>query len=158
MRRTLLALALGALLLVPSLAFAQSAGGPVRVQQDPGMLTACNQFATATGAGNTSVAPSLNPGGGNYVYVCMIDIEVGANAAVTGAGVVQGCVTAGLSTNLTFSVDNSTLTAGQLKVQPYYFAQPLKTSSPGTTFTVTCSGLQSTQTVRVNLSGYFNNQ
>jgi hypothetical protein len=158
MRRTLLVLALGAVLLVPSLALAQSAGGPVRVQQDPGLLTACNQTNTGTGAGNTSVAASLSPGGGNYVYVCQIDIEIGANAAVTGAAVVQACTTAGLAVNLVFAADNSTLTIGQLKVQPYYFAQPLKTAAPGTAFSVTCSGLQSTQTVRVNLAGYYNNQ
>lgn len=154
MRKLLLVLAL-ALLACP--AWAQQSGSPTRVQQDPQMLTACNQTATATGAGNTSVVATLAPGGGNYVYICMIEVEIGANGAVTGAAVVQACTTAGLATNLVFEGDNSSLTTGQVKIQPYYFAQPLKTSAPGTSFTVTCSGLQSTQTVRVNLAGYYNN-
>jgi hypothetical protein len=124
-------------------------------QQVPTRLDAASSFATATGAGNTTVTATLTPPGGQYVYVTFIDIEIGANAAVTGAAVVQACVTTGLATNMTFEGDNSTLTTGQVKLQPYPFNVPLKTSSAGTAFSVQCSGLQSTQTMRVNVGGYF---
>lgn len=146
----LAAFALCAAVAAPSQVLAQAA--PVKI--DPSRGDACNAFATATGAGNTSVAATLTPTGGNSVYICAIDIEVGANAAVTGGAVVQACVTTGLPTNLTFAPNNTTLVIGDTRYQTYNYASPLKAAA-GAAFVLTCSGLQSTQTLRVNVAGYF---
>ena len=125
------------------------------IQQSPTRLDACTSLATATGAGNTTVTATLSPPAGQYVYICSIEFQVGGNAAVTGAAVVQACVTSGLSTNITFEADNSTLTAGQVKEFFYGLPIPWKSAQAGTAFSLACSGLQSTQTLRVNLTGYF---
>lgn len=143
---------LGLILCLFALSASAQVGPPVtqtRTRQDVGVLQ-----NSATGAGNTTVTATLTPNTGQFIYVTMIEIEVGANAAVTGAAVVQACATTNLASNLTFEVDNSSLTVGQVKVQPYYFATPLKTAAMTTAFTVVCSGLQSTQTLRVNIAGY----
>lgn len=150
MRKLLPSLALLAALLVPSLAFAQATS----VQQSGQRLDACNALATATGAGNTSVVATLTPTGGNSVYLCWLDIEVGANAAVTGGAVVQACVTTGLSTNLTFAPNNTTLVIGDVRSQTFNFTNPVKAAA-GAALVLTCTGLQSTQTLRVNMVGYF---
>jgi hypothetical protein len=148
--RKFLFLALALLALVPVTAYAQATS----TQQSASRLDACNASATATGAGNTSVVATLTPTGGNSVYVCFIDIEVGANAAVTGGAVVQACVTTGLSTNLTFAPNNTTLVIGDVRPQSYSFASPIK-GAAGAAFALTCSGLQSTQTLRINIIGYY---
>lgn len=151
MRKQLLTIAaLFVALLAPSLAFAQATS----VQQSASRLDGCNAMATATGAGNTSVVATLTPTGGNSVYLCWVDIEVGANAAVTGGAVVQACVTTGLPTNLTFAPNNTTLVIGDVRSQTFNFTNPIKAAA-GAAFVLTCSGLQSTQTLRVNIAGYF---
>src|SRR5262249_2421201 len=139
-----------ALALAPLPALAQQS---FQFQQSPSRLDAAVIFNSATGAGNTTVTATLTGNAQGSIYVTMIEIEVGANAAVTGAGVVQACTTSGLSSNLTFEGDNSSLTTGQVKQFSVPLNSPLK-ANPATNFSVACSGLQSTQTVRVNIGGY----
>jgi hypothetical protein len=149
------------------LATAVSLGVAHAQQQVPGAtpvqsfqpLYACDQTFTATGAGNTTVTATSGAQNGKYFYVCHIDITEVANAAVTGAaGPQPTCTTSNLANNLTWWGDNGALTIGQMKpvIALVFGVVPLKTLQPGTAFTVACSGGQSTQSVRVNLSGFFN--
>jgi hypothetical protein len=153
--------ALSAPILVLMLFAAISFGG--RQQVNPGQtpvqqgqpLFTCNQQATATGAGNTAVTATLNPGSLSC-YICSVHVVEVANAAVTGAGGPAPIfTTTGLATNLVWWGDNSSLTTGQQKlvvdeVYPWF----LKTA-PGVPFAVVTSAGQSTQSVRIDVTGFF---
>jgi hypothetical protein len=117
----------------------------------------CNQTTTATGAANTAVTATLTPPAGQYLYICSIDIQETANAAVTGAaGPAPVFTTTNLPTNLVWWGNNATqgtgLNTGVLQVV-YPFL--LKTATAGTAFTIVTSAGQSTNSVRINVSGFF---
>ncbi len=120
----------------------------------------CNQTATATSAGNGSAAVSFAAVPGQAFYICSIYISEVANAAVTGAaGPAPIFTTAGLQNNLVWWGDNSSLTVGQLKVVTdvtYPFGQVK--AIPNTTFSITNSAGQSTQNVRINVTGFYGPQ
>jgi len=153
MKKILQNLLLAALLAVTGVRLAMAAG-EVPVQPIGTRLDAGTATCTGTGAGNTTVTCTITGQSGVSIYLTFFDIEIGANAAVTGAGVIQACVTTGLVNNMTFAADNSSLTTGQLRAQPYNLATPIKWPA-GVSAVISCSGLQSTQTVRVNAAGYY---
>lgn len=129
-----------------------------RVQQvQP--LVVCDQSFTQTGAANGTVtATTGTPPGGTVFYVCTIDINEIANAAVTGAaGPAEVCATTNLPNNMTWWGSNATMTAGQLTpvITLSWGAYPLKSTTGGTAFTIACTGGQSTYNVRVNMTGFF---
>ena len=165
MRRTVTLLA--ASLLWATAAFAQQTGAtggnpapagvtPVQPYQ---FAVACDQAFTATGAGNTTVTlTSGTPPAGTVFYVCTLDITEIANAAVTGAaGPAEVCTTTNLINNMTWWGENGTLTTGQMKplIVQNWLPLALKSVTPGTAFTVACSGGQSTYNVRANMTGFF---
>jgi len=122
------------------------------VQQYP-----CNQQQTATSAGNGAAAVTFAAQSGSAFYICSIYISEIANAAVTGAaGPAPLFTTAGLQNNLVWWGDNSSLTIGQLKVitDVVYPLGQVK-SLPNTAFSITNSGGQSTQNVRINVTGFY---
>jgi hypothetical protein len=156
--KKLLTLTIGLVLLaLPSFA-QQVAPGTTPVQQvQP--LYACDVTATATGLASATTTATSGTNGSKTFYICHIDIVEAANALVTvGAGPNPTCTTTNLVTNLTWWGDNSALTQGSMRpiVTIAYGAVPLKSLTPGTAFTIACSGGQATQNVRINFSGFFN--
>ncbi len=137
-------------LLLAPLASAQQA-----TQQSGQDLKAAVLEATATGAANTAVTPSIAAVTGQCLYVTDIYIAIVANAAVTGAaGPAPIFTTTGLPTNLVWWGDNSSLTIGQLKVvTDKHFANPLKVIA-STAFTIVTSAGQATENVRINVLAY----
>ena len=119
----------------------------------------CNQTATATGAATTAAAVTvtLTPPDRQFVYICSIDITEVANAAVTGdAGPAPLFTTTNLDTNLVWVGDNATQGTGWSKqVLSQVYAIPLRTATAGTAFTIVTSAGQSTQSVRINIVGFF---
>jgi hypothetical protein len=143
-------------LMLSSSAWAQSSGAII--QQNATRADACTAESTATSAGNAVSTVTLQPPAGQFVYVCSIYIAEVANAAVTGAaGPLPIFTSTGLTTNLIWWGDNSSLTIGQLvKIADSRFDYPLKTASPGTPFTIaTSGGGQSTYNTRMAITGYF---
>lgn len=151
----LLRLLIGLLLSFPLTAAAQSTG--VVVQASPSMLNACNVQATATGAANTAVTATVTPPSGQYFYLCYVHISQAANAAVTGAaGPAPIYTTTNLPTNMVWWGNNITqLTGTYTLVTDSTFGFPIKTAAPGTAFTIVTSAGQSTNSVRINIAGYF---
>lgn len=150
-----LALLLVAAYLGPSLAQQVYPGAtPVQAVQP---LVTCNQTATATGAANTAVTATLTPPAGQYVYICSIDIVEAANAAVTGAaGPAPIFTTTNLPTNLVWWGNNATQgTGASTNVVTIHWPIQLKTATAGTAFTIVTSAGQSTDNVRINVTGYF---
>lgn len=133
------------------------ADAQVLIQQSPTRLDACNVTATATGAANTAVTVTLTPPAGQYVYLCSVYIAQVANAAVTGAaGPAPIFTTTNLPTNLVFWGSNATQGTGLFTlVSDTQFGFPIKAQSPGTALTVVTSAGQSTNSVRLNIVGYF---
>lgn len=117
----------------------------------------CNQTATATGAANTAVTATLTPPAGQYLYICSIEIHEAANAAVTAAaGPAPIFTTTNLATNLVWWGNNGTQTTGQnTPVLAAYYPLLLKTAVTGTAFTIVTSAGQSTDSVRINVTGFF---
>jgi hypothetical protein len=117
----------------------------------------CNQTATATGAANTAVTATLTPPAGQYAYICTIDIQEVANAAVTGAaGPAPVFTTTNLPTNLVWWGNNATITTGvSVNVLTGIYPLTLKSATAGTAFTIVTSAGQSTQSVRINVTAYF---
>jgi hypothetical protein len=151
--RTLVVLLLIAL---PWAANAQQSSG-VLVQQNATRLDACNVTTTATGAANTAVTATITVPAGQHFYVCYIHIAQAANAAVTGAaGPAPIFTTTNLQTNLVWWGNNATQGTGLYTlVTDSTFGFPLKTLTPGTAFTIVTSAGQSTNSVRINVAGYF---
>lgn len=121
-------------------------------------LYACNQTATATGAANTAVTATLTPPAGQYVYICSIDITEAANAAVVAAaGPAPIFTTTNLPVNLVWWGDNGTFGTGAMKAVYVnnWNTIPLKSNSPGTAFTIVTSAGQSTESVRINVTGFY---
>ena len=146
------------LLAFPLIANAQGVGNRgVSVQASTTLQNACNVQATATGGANTAVTATVTPPSGQYFYVCYIHISQAANAAVTGAaGPAPIFTTTNLSTNLVWWGNNATqLTGAYSLVTDSTFGFPLKTAAPGTAFTIVTSAGQSTNSVRINMAGYF---
>ena len=131
--------------------------GQTSTQQVAERADTCAVQATATGAANTAVTASVTPPAGQYFYLCSISIFEVANAAVTGAaGPAPIFTTTNLPTNLVYWGDNSTQATGwQKQVAADNFPLTIKTAAPGTPFTVVTSAGQSTQSVRINITGYF---
>lgn len=156
-------LSLGCLLAVlafavsPILVFGQTSSTGVAVQASPSMLNACNVQTTATGAANTAVTATLTPPSGQYVYICYIHISQVANAAVTGAaGPAPIFTTTNLPTNIVWWGNNATQGTGAFTlVTDSTYGFPLKSAAPGTAFTIVTSAGQSTNSVRINVAGYY---
>lgn len=150
--RTLYSLVLLAALLLAPLADAQ-----VLIQQSGTRLDACNVTGTATGAANTAVTVTITPPAGQYFYLCTVYIAQVANAAVTGAaGPAPIFTTTNLPTNLVWWGNNATQGTGLFTlVTDSPFGFPIKTQTAGTAFTIVTSAGQSTNSVRINVSGYF---
>jgi hypothetical protein len=134
----------------------QAVPGSTPVQQAQPLYN-CNQTQTATGAANTAVTVTFTPPAGQYFYICSIHIVEVANATVTGAaGPAPIFTTTNLQNQLVWWGDNSSLTTGQQKiVVDDVFPLLLKTSAAGTAFTIVTSAGQSTQNVRINVTGFF---
>lgn len=144
------------LLAFPVMVAAQSSTG-VSVQASPTMLNACSAQNTATGAANTAVTATLTPPSGQYVYLCYVHISQVANAAVTGAaGPAPIFTTTNLPTNMVWWGNNATQGTGLYTlVTDSPFGFPVKAAAPGTAVTVVTSAGQSTNSVRINIAGYF---
>jgi hypothetical protein len=129
------------------------AAGATTVQQAQ-PLRSCDTTFSQTGAANTAVTITATPPPNQSFYICSVYIAIVANAAVTGAaGPAPIFTTTGLQTNLVWWGDNSSLTIGQLKVvtdvtYPWF----LKAGNP---FTIVTSGGQSTESVRINVTGFY---
>jgi hypothetical protein len=153
-----------AVLMVVLVAFigvrSQSTTMPTPVQNSPWELRAINTGCTATGAGNTSVVCTITAPSSYYIYVSNCTVHEVANAAVTGAAGPAGVITtAGLGTNYVWWSENGTLTTGQWKeVMKEQWGFGLKTVAPGTNFTLTWSGGQATESVRINCMAWTNPQ
>ena len=147
-----LLVALCALVLVALPAFSQTS-----TQQSPTRLDTCNVQATATGAANTAVTVTVTPPSGQFFYFCTVSIFEVANAAVTGAaGPAPIFTTTNLPVNLIWWGDNATQGTGwQKQVAADAYPLTVKTAQPGTAFTIVTSAGQSTQSVRLNVTGYF---
>lgn len=117
----------------------------------------CNQTTSATGAANTAVTATLTPPAGQYVYICSIDIQEAANAAVTGAaGPAPVFTTTNLPTNLVWWGNNATQgTGANTSVLAASYPNLLKAATAGTAFTIVTSAGQSTDSVRINITGFF---
>jgi len=155
MRRLVRLVLLLGLLGVPALGMAQT---PTLVQISPYRLDGCSMTATATGAANTAVTATIPALSSKYFNVCTIHIVMVANAAVTGAaGPAPIFTTTNLPTNLVFWGDNGTLGTGAMKELAFqnYMPNGLKTALPGTAFTIVTSAGQSTQSVRINVAGWY---
>lgn len=134
--------------------------GATLVQQGPPLYGPCNQTQTATGAANTAVTATVTPPSGQYFFICTIDIVEAANAAVTAAaGPAPIFTTTGLPTNLVWWGNNGTQTTGQSTpvVTLNFLPLGLRTASAGTAFTIVTSAGQSTDSVRINVTGWFGN-
>jgi hypothetical protein len=156
MKRLTLGL-LAAALLTTSVLYAQQVFPGATPTQAVQPLTNCNQTATATGAANTSVTATLTPPAGQYVYICTIDIQEVANAAVTGAaGPAPIFTTTNLPTNLVWWGNNATQGTGAFtNVLTGIYPLTLKSATAGTAFTIVTSAGQSTNSVRINVTAYF---
>lgn len=156
MRRLLLALTFALLLATPGSAQQIAPGAtPVQALQP---LYSCDQAFTATGLGNATVTLTVPAQTGKVFYICAIDIQQIANAAVTGAaGPAQLFTTTNLVNNLVWWGTNTTLVIGaQVNVITHdYGVAPLKTLLAGTAFTIVGTGGQATLNVRMNVSGFY---
>jgi len=143
----------------------QAVPGSTSVQAVQPLYT-CNQFATATGAANTAVTATLTPPAGQFLYICSIYISTANNAAVTpAAGPAPIFTTTNLQNNLVWWGDNSGgcfvsacaagTTGVMVKVTDNVYPLLLKTQTSGTAFTIVTSAGQSTQSVRINVTGFF---
>jgi hypothetical protein len=144
-------------LLILLLVSASVVEAQVIIQQSATRLDSCNVTTTATGAANTAVTATLTPPAGQSFYVCSIYIGQVANAAVTGAaGPAPIFTTTNLPTNLVWWGNNATQGNGLFTlVTDSTFDYPIKTAVAGTAFTVVTSAGQSTNSVRINVTGYF---
>jgi hypothetical protein len=155
MKRLLLGILIAALV---TPAFAQQpvpGSTPVQSYQP---FYSCDQTFTATGVANTTVTLTAAAQSGMSFYLCSVDINTIANAAVTAAaGPAEVCATTNLINNLTWWGDNGTYTTGQLKpvIALAFGVVPVKTLQPGVAFTIACTGGQSTYNVRVNVTGFY---
>lgn len=138
-------------------AFAGWAEAQQSVTQSASRLDACAVQATATGAANTAVTATATPAAGQFFYLCSVYIAEAANAAVTGAaGPAPIFTTTNLPTNLVWWGNNATQLTGTLSVVvDSTFNPPIKSATAGTAFTVVTSAGQSTDNVRINVTGYF---
>lgn len=148
-----LGLMLTCVLVLSASAFAQS---PTSVQQASQHLDACNVTTTATGAGNTTVTATIPAINGQTFNVCTITVHEVANAAITGAAAPAGVLTTtGLPTNLIWWADNATQGTGwQKEVVKEVWPTGLKATG-NTAFTIAQTGGQSTQSFRINVTGYY---
>lgn len=137
-------------------AWQQAQPGATAVQQAQPFYN-CNQTATATGAGNTTVTATLTPPAGQYVYICSINGQEVANAAITGAaGPAPILTSSGLPVNLIWWGDNSTQVTGwQKQIVDTVYPLLLKGNAPGTAVSVASTAGQATQNVRINITGFF---
>lgn len=156
MKRLILGLALITVALIATPHAQQVLPGATPTQAVQPMYN-CNQTATATGAANTSVTVTLTPPAGQYAYICTIDIQEIANAAVTGAaGPAPIFTTTNLPTNLVWWGNNATQTTGAFtNVLTGIYPLTLKSATAGTAFTIVTSAGQSTNNVRINVTGFF---
>lgn len=120
-------------------------------------FTNCNQTATATGAANTAVTATMTPPSGQYVYICTIDIQEVANGAVTAAaGPAPIFTTTNLPNNLVWWGNNATQGTGVFtNILTGIYPMTLKSAAAGTAFTIVTSAGQSTNSVRINVTGFF---
>jgi hypothetical protein len=143
----------------------QAVPGATPVQQAQPFYN-CNQTATATGAANTAVTATLTPPAGQFVYICSIYISTANNAALTpAAGPAPIFTTTGLQNNLVWWGDNAGgctstacaagTTGALVKVTDVIYPLLVKSNSSGTAFSIVTSAGQSTQNVRINVTGFF---
>lgn len=132
MKRTALVI-LGTLLLWAGPAYAQA---PTLVQQSPTALNACTPI-NATAAVNTAATVTLTPPAGQYVYVCGIDVSASNdNTATANTNASFTSTNLGPSGN-TWAWKYSFAATASLGIsQAFYFAIPLKSTTPGTAVTV----------------------
>lgn len=144
MKRLLAALAL--LLLAAAPAWAQAP-----VQQVPSRLDAC----TLTSTSATSAATiTITPPGGNFVYICGVDIANCAGTTVTAAAPTN-VTTTGISGSPAYTM-GSTSTAGICNPSPVgVWAAPLKSSTAGTAVTFVLPTFVTQQTIRVTVYYYY---
>lgn len=135
----------------------QSIPGSTPVQQAQPLYT-CNQFQSATGAGNTAVTVTLSPPAGQSVYLCSLYISQAANAVVTvGAGPAPIFTSTNLQNNLVWWGDNAAKTTGQLSVvvDEVFTPWAIKSATAGTAVTIVTSAGQSTQSIRIDATAFF---
>jgi hypothetical protein len=158
MMKRLLTFTLAIVLLALPIFAQQISPGATPVQQVQPLFN-CNQTATATGAANTAVTVTLTPPAGQYVYICTIDIQEVANAAVTGAaGPAPIFTTTNLTTNLVWWGNNATQGTGAFtNVLTGIYPLTLKSATAGTAFTIVTSAGQATNSVRLNVTAFYAN-
>jgi hypothetical protein len=116
----------------------------------------CNQHQTATSAGNGAAVVSFAAIPGQTFHICSIYIVEVANAAVTGAaGPAPIETSAGLQSALIWWGDNSSLATGSMKVIADEVYPWTLAALPNTAFSITNSAGQSTQNVRINVTGFY---
>lgn len=152
-------LVLGTIMLAATALYPHAQGGvPGTItQESPTSLRAPVFTTTATGAANTAVTVTAPGQSGLYFYLCSVYIATANNAAVTAAaGPAPVFTTTNLPTNLVWWGNNGIATTGLLQVvTDAQMPVCLKTAAPGTPFTIVTSGGQSTQSARLNISGYY---
>lgn len=117
-------------------------------------------YASATNTANNTFAATLAGVANKFIYIHTIDVQMVANAAVTGAaGPVPLLTTSTMfgGAVLVWWGDNSSLTIGQQRqiVAVTFSPFTLRTNVPGNSFTLTSSGGQASQNVRINLVGCY---
>lgn len=142
------AVLLAVLLLAPKILEAQ------RVCDDP-------IYASATGLGNATVTATLTAKAGVHIYLQTVDVQMVANAAVTGAAGPAPIITTSTlfgGVALVWWGDNSSLTIGQQRqvVSAVFPPFSVRTNVLGNSITVTSSAAgQASQNVRINLTGCY---
>jgi hypothetical protein len=143
----------------------QASPGATPVQQQQPFYN-CNQTQTATGAANTAVTVTFTPPAGQFLYICSIYIVTASNAAVTpAAGPAPIFTTTNLQNNLVWWGDNAGgctstacaagVTGALVKVTDTVYPLLLKTAAAGTAFTLVTSAGQASESVRINVTGFF---
>lgn len=115
---------------------------PVTTQYD-----SCDQ----TGTSVTSAATiTLTPSGGQYVYICGLDIYNAAGSSAVTAAAVTTMTTTNLSGSPAYTVASG-VTAGLSTNQMISIPGALKAQAPGTAVTFVLPTFATNQSIRVNV-------
>lgn len=134
-------------LLIATPAFAQMQGQ--LVQQSPTRMDACTNISTSA----TSAATiTITPPGGQYVYLCAVDISNCAGAAITAAAPLS--ITTTNLGGLAYTVGTGS-TGGICQPQPAAWPVPYKSGSAGTNVTFVLPTFTTNQTIRLTAFYYF---
>lgn len=127
-----------------------------------GAQVVCNEpvAATATGLGNATVTATIAGVANRMVYLHTVDVQMVANAAVTGAAGPAPTITSSAlagGVTLVWWGDNSALIIGQQRqvVSALFPPFTVRAQSLGASLTITSTGGQATQNVRINLTGCY---